>query len=301
MKKFVLLALIAVSQFAVAQTFELLGKDTINRTDVNGKRQGKWIVTNKIANKPCYTPEQKVEEGAYVDGKKTGIWTEYYCNNNMKSKITYENNRPSGYCIMYHENGKIKEEGTWKNNRWNGDYKLYYENGQVQQAFKFNTTGKREGEQTYYWENGQVMIQGNWAEGKEAGIVREYYENGDLKSEKNFEGGFLDVASVKNFEPKKPVKEVVKTTTVKDPDPTPPVVVDTKKETVNMGKPFTGEGDHTLYNTNKQISKKGYFHQNRLVDGTVYIYNSNGILTRKALYKGGKYVGDGVIEDADLK
>lgn len=297
MKKFVLLVLIAVSQITVAQTFELLGKDTINHTDVNGKRQGKWIVYNRLVNKPCYTAEQKVEEGVYADGRKTGIWTEYYCNNNMKSKITYENNRPSGYCIMYHENGKIKEEGMWKNNRWTGDYKLYYENGQVQQSFKFNTTGKREGEQKYYWENGKVMIEGNWAEGKEAGIVREYYENGDLKSEKNFEGGFLDVASVKIIEPKTPVKEVVKT--VKDPDPTPPVIVD-KIEKPNTGT-FNGEGEHTLFNANKQISKKGNFHLNRLVDGKVYIYNSNGILTRIALYKGGKYIGDGVIEDSDLK
>lgn len=299
MKKFVLLVLIVVSQIAVAQTFELMGKDTINLTDANGKRQGKWIVYNRLVNKPCYAPDQKVEEGVYAEGRKAGIWTEYYCNNNMKSKITYENNRPNGYAIMYHENGKIKEEGLWKNNRWVGDYKLYYENGQVQQAFKFNTTGKREGDQKYYWENGKVMIEGNWAEGKEAGIVREYYENGDLKSEKNFEGGFLDVASVKIIEPKTPVKEVIKA--VKDPDPAPPVVVDVKKETVNAGKPFNGEGDHTLYNTNKQISKKGYFHQNRLMDGKVYIYNSNGILTRIALYKGGKYVGDGVIEDSDLK
>lgn len=298
MKKFVLLLFVIVAKLVSAQTFELVGKDTINLTDAAGKRQGKWIVTNKIANKPCYTPEQKVEEGVYVDGRKTGLWKEYYCNNNLKSEITFENNRPSGYAKMYHENGKIKEEGLWKNNRWVGDYKLYYENGQVQQAFKFNTTGKREGDQKYFYENGQKMIEGNWAEGKEAGIVREYYENGDLKSEKNFEGGFLDVASVKNFEPKQPVKEVVKQT-VKDPDPTPPVTVE-KVEKPNSGT-FNGEGQHTLYNANKQISKKGLFHSNRLVDGKVYIYSSNGILTRIALYKNGKYVGDGVIEDSDLK
>jgi antitoxin component YwqK of YwqJK toxin-antitoxin module len=296
MKKIVLLVLIVVSKLTFAQTFELLNnKDTINLTDINGKRQGKWIITNKLVNKPCYTADQKVEEGTYVDGKKTGIWVEYYCNNNMKSKITYENNRPSGYAIMYHENSKIKEEGLWKNNRWVGDYKLYYENGQVQQAFKFNTTGKREGEQKYFYENGQTMIEGNWAEGKEAGILREYYENGDLKSEKNFAEGYLDVASVKNFEPKQPVKETK--VAVKDPDPTPPIVVDKVKEVVNAGKPFNGEGKWTLYNPNKQISKDGVFHQNRLIDGKVYIYNPNGILTRIALYKEGKYVGDGVIEE----
>lgn len=298
MKKIVLVILIIASKFIAAQTFELgPNKDTINYTDALGKRQGKWIVSNKLLNKPCYTADQTVEEGMYADGKKTGIWKEYYCNKNLKSEITYENNRPNGYAIMYHENGKKKEEGLWKNNRWVGDYKLYYENGQVQQAFKFNPTGKREGEQKYFYDNGKTMIEGSWAEGKEAGIVREYYENGDLKSEKNFADGFLDVASVKNFEPKKPIKETVKEIVVKDPDPTPDVVVDKKTEVVNSGKPFDGEGKWKLYNVNKQVSKDGIFHQNKLIDGKVYNYNSNGILIRIALYKGGKYVGDGVLEE----
>ncbi len=288
--------LMIASKLVVAQTFELInGKDTINLTDVAGKRQGKWIVTNKLVNKPCYTADQKVEEGKYTDGKKTGIWKEFYCNNNLKSEITYENNRPSGYAKMYHENGKMKEEGLWKNNRWVGDYKLYYENGQVQQAFKFNTSGKREGEQKYFYDNGQTMIEGSWAEGKESGMLREYYENGDIRSEKNFADGFMDVASVKNFEPKKPiVKETVKEV-IKDPTPIAPV--DVKKEVVNSGKPFDGEGYYKLYNSNKQVSKDGTFHKNKLTDGKHYIYNTNGILTRIALYKDGKYVGDGVIEE----
>jgi antitoxin component YwqK of YwqJK toxin-antitoxin module len=297
MKKVVLLTLIIISKIVFAQTFELVNNDTINLTDVSGKKQGKWIVTNKILHKPCYTDDQKVEEGTYVDSKKTGVWAEYYCNNNLKSKITYENNRPNGYATMYHENGKPKEEGLWKNNRWVGDYKLYYENGQVQQAFKFSTTGKRAGDQKYYYENGQTMIEGAWAEGKEAGILREYYENGDLKSEKNFADGFLDVASVKTFEPKKPiVKEVVKEVVV-DPIKVAPIVVDNKIEKVNIGKPFDGEGQWKLYNMNKQVSKDGIFHKNKLMDGKVYIYDSNGILTRIALYKDAKYIGDSVIEE----
>ncbi|MCE9538190.1 MAG: toxin-antitoxin system YwqK family antitoxin [Bacteroidetes bacterium] len=297
MKKVFLIVLIIASNLAFAQTYEMAGTDTINLTDVSGKKQGKWIVTNKMVHKPCYTDDQKVEEGIFESSKKIGIWTEYYCNNNLKSKITYENNRPNGYAIMYHENGKPKEEGLWKNNRWVGDYKLYYENGQVQQAFKFNTTGKRAGDQKYYYENGQTMIEGSWAEGKEAGILKEYYENGDLKSEKNFADGFLDVASVKTYEPKKPIiKEVVKEVVV-DPIKVAPIEVDKGIEKVNSGKPFDGEGKWKLYNKNKQVSKDGVFHSNKLIDGKVYIYNTNGILTRIALYKGGKYIGDSVIEE----
>lgn len=292
MKKVVLILLFITCKIAIAQSYILVNNDTVNFTDVGGKKQGKWIILNKEVHKPCYTDDQKVEEGKFVDSKKTGIWKEYYCNNNVKSVITYENNRPSGYAKMYHDNGKIKEEGMWKNNRWVGDYKLYYENGQVQQAFKFNPTGKREGEQVYYHENGQVMIEGNWAEGKEAGLLKEYYENGDIKSEKNFNGGTLDIATAKTYEPKKPIPE--KTPDVKVE--APPVIA-AKNEKDNLGKVFNGEGYWKLYNTNKQVSKDGTFSKNRLMDGKVYSYNADGILTRIAVYKDGKYVGDSVIEE----
>jgi antitoxin component YwqK of YwqJK toxin-antitoxin module len=291
MKKAVLILLFITCKIALAQSSGLVGKDTLNFTDPAGKKQGKWIILNKDVHKPDYTDDQKVEEGRYIDSKKTGIWKEYYPNNNVKSVITYENNRPSGYAKMYHDNGKIKEEGMWKNNRWVGDYKLYYDNGQVQQAFKFDATGKRAGQQQYFYENGQVMIEGNWNGGKESGLLKEYYENGDIKSEKNFNDGNIDPATSKTYEPKKPI--------VRKPEEkleAPPVTIQ-KNEKDNLGKVFNGEGYWKLYNANKQVSKDGTFSRNRLMDGKVYYYNSDGILTRIAVFKDGKYVGDSVIEE----
>ena len=41
----------------------------------------------------------------------------------------------------------------------------------------------------------------------------------------------------------------------------------------------------------------GYVPKNRLIDGKVYFYDTDGILTRIAVYKGGKYVGDAVVEE----
>ena len=135
------------------------------------------------------------------------------------------------------------------------------------------------------------MIEGNWAEGKEAGPLTEYYENGDVKSVKNFNGGTLDIASVKTYEPKKPIAKTAPDVKVESP----PIVV-SKNETVNIGK-FNGEGYWKLYNQNKQVSKDGVFSKNRMIDGKVYSYSSDGILTRIAVYKGGKYIGDSVIEE----
>lgn len=293
MKKVTLILLFITCKIGLAQSYELFNKDTINFTDVEGKRQGKWIIFNKIKKLPNYSPDAKVEEGKYTDSKKVGAWIEYYPNGKLKNKITFENGRPNGYAIMYHENGKISEEGMWKNNRWVGDYKMYYENGQVMQEFKFNASGKREGPQKYYYENGQVMIEGNWADGKESGIVKEYYENGDIKAEKNFASGTLDPATTKTYQPKKPLP--------KDPDELKkpqPVLVNNTTETAVTAPKQQGplNGNHTLLNKNKQPSKVGYFENNKLIDGKVFYYTEDGILTRIAVYKDGRYVGDTVEE-----
>jgi antitoxin component YwqK of YwqJK toxin-antitoxin module len=295
MKKAFLVLLFIACKIIIAQS-SVRSDTTLNFIDTQGKRQGKWVILNKDLHRPEYKDDQKVEEGKFLDSKKFGPWKEYYPNNVVKSVITYENNRPNGYAKMYHDNGKIKEEGTWKNNRWVGDYKLYYENGQVQQAFSFNTSGKREGVQKYYHENGKVMIEGSWEEGKEAGVVKEYYENGDIKSEKNFNGGTLDIASTKTYEPKKPIAPKKEEAEPVEAAEAVPVVVQ-KTEKDNLGKIFNGEGYWKLYNSNKQVSKDGTFKKSRLVEGKIYHYNADGILTRISVYKDGKYVGDAVIEE----
>jgi antitoxin component YwqK of YwqJK toxin-antitoxin module len=237
-----------------------------------------------------------VEEGKFVDGKRVGIWKEYYCNKSLKSKINYENNHPSGYAIMYHDNGKIKEEGLRMNDRWVGDYKLYFSNGQVQQAFTFVASGKREGPQQYFYENGRVMIDGTWVKGEKNGVLTEYYENGNIKSQKTFNAGHLDTASVIVYKPKTPLKETP-TEIAAEEVPALPVLVQ-KNEKSDLGKTFTGEGYWKLYNANNQITKDGNFKKNRLVDGKIYFYNAAGALTRIAIYKEGKYIGDSLIEES---
>ena len=299
MKKIYLILIFLVYQISrgQSQSFEMggsTGKDTMNVIDALGKKQGKWIVKGKHKPGTCFAPDQKIEEGKYTDNRKIGKWIEYYCNGNMKNQLTFQNGRPDGYAIMYHESGKISEEGNWKNNRWTGPYKLYYENGQPQHEFNFNASGKREGAVKYLYENGQVAIEGNFVNGKEAGVITEYHENGDLKATKTYNDGAVDVASIKEFEPKKPIVKI------KDAplDNAPKLAVVKPDEKVN-GVATRGplNGQNTTYNKNKQIAKDGIFKDNRLIDGKDYIYDGNGILQRIAKYRGGAYVGDAPIEN----
>lgn len=301
MKNFASILILVCSVGLVrSQSYEIFGKDTINKIDAEGKKQNKWIVMGKHKPGSCYKPDQKAEEGKYKDNKKIDIWVEYYCNSNMKNKLTFANGRPDGYAQMFHENGKISEEGNWKNNRWVGKYRLYYDNGQVQHEFVFNQTGKREGQQKYYYDNGQLAIEGNFANGKESGIIKEYYENGDQKAEKNFADGNVDVASIKEFQPKKPIAP--KSENPADNAPALKVKDDERpNEAAKKGVPAKGpmvlNGQYTLYNRNKQITKDGVFKDNRFMEGKAYIYDDNGILQRVAVYKDGMYVGDTQVEN----
>ncbi len=277
-----------------SQSWELYGKDTINKIDADGKKQAKWVLMGKHKPGTCYQTDQKAEEGKYKDNRKADVWIEYYCNSNMKNKLTFVNGRPDGYAQMFHENGKISEEGNWKNNRWVGNYKLYYDNGQIQHEFIFGPTGKRDGPQKYFYDNGQLAIEGSFSNGKESGLIKEYYENGDQKAEKNFADGLVDIASIKEFQPKKPIQPKSEI-----PAENAPVVKVREDERPNEAAkkgaskgPLVLNGQFTLYNKNKQLTKDGVFKDNRFLDGKAYIYNDNGILTRVAMYKNGIYIGD---------
>ena len=61
--------------------------------------------------------------------------------------------------------------------------------------------------------------------------------------------------------------------------------------------PIILNGQHVIYNKNKQKSKDGIFKENRLKERKNYIYDSNCILKRIEIYKNGAYVGDAQIED----
>ena len=295
---FILIFLVYQISQAQSQSYEFggpSGKDTINLIDALGKKQGQWILKGKHKPGSCYAEDQVAEKGKYSDNRKVGKWLEFYCNGNMKNQLTFQNGRTDGYAIMYHENGKVSEEGIWKNNRWTGPYKLYYENGQPQHEFNFNASGKREGPVKYFYENGQLAIEGSFVNGKEAGVIKEYHENGDLKAEKTYNDGNVDVASIKEFEPKKPIVKIKESPI----DNAPKVVLkpDEKPNGVTSKGPMVLNGQNITYNKNKQITKDGVFDNNRLMDGKAYIYDENGILQRIAKYKNGIYVGDAPIEN----
>jgi antitoxin component YwqK of YwqJK toxin-antitoxin module len=259
--------------------------------DVMGKKQGKWALYGKHKQNQCYAPTQIAETGNYQDNRKKGEWIEYFCNGNTKNKIMFVNGRQDGHAMLYFENGKLKEEGNWKSNRWVGAYKLYYDNGQVQHDFTFNNTGHREGVATYMHPNGKLALQGVFKDGKESGVFKEWNEDGKLKAEKSYADGQVDMASIKIYETPTPEKMEAL------PNAPKAIVKADEKEVLATAGSKILNGQHTLYNGNKQIAKSGLFKDNRLMEGKSYDYDDNGILKRITVYKNGIYVGDAPVEN----
>lgn len=87
--------------------------DTINQKDSLHKKQGYWKIYAYMRNEPGYKPDEIIEEGYYLNDRKTGLWIKYYPGGKIKSKINYQYGRAYGYFEVYYSNGCMEESGEW--------------------------------------------------------------------------------------------------------------------------------------------------------------------------------------------
>lgn len=229
-----------------------------------------------------YEANQLVEEGEYLNNKKTGIWTKYYPNGNKKHELTFANNIANGYAKIYYRSGQLQEEGIWKMNRWAGEYKYYFEDGTLKYDWNYNESGKREGQQLYFHENGMLMYIGEWKGGKEAGELVEYYEDGSIKAKRYFDDGSVIPEKTVNLVEGKEYDENIKKYSGK-PQPR------------QLGRGEIVDGYNKLMNPDGTVSKEGTFKDKKLVEGKVYVYE-NGKVVKAIIYEGGKRIGEEAID-----
>lgn len=285
-----------------------------NTTDANGLRQGYWVIKGYMTPDVNYDANEVVEEGSFVDNRKEGLWKHYMPNGELRSEIHYVRNRPNGPYTIYYTNGQIEEQGNWSKSRNTGTFKRFYENGNPQQIFAFSDNGKRNGVQQYFHENGQLELEVNIVNGKEEGLMSRYYANGALKEEKDLSGGMLEHGSIRRFDRNGNPADQVEAPDVDTPAElegeveTEEILVDIPKDAPkteaaadepNGAHSFRPNGYNILYNHNRQLTQIGDFRNGRLWDGKWHRYNTDGILVRIEVYKAGRYVGTGVLEEDD--
>lgn len=84
--------------------------DTLNRVDLNGKKQGPWVIhMDELRGEPGYD-----EQGYFADDKKAGVWVRFSL---MGDKIAVENFRwgsLNGKNQYFNRTGALIREETWR-------------------------------------------------------------------------------------------------------------------------------------------------------------------------------------------
>ncbi len=264
-----------------------------NLTDTNGHRQGYWKITGAISIEEGYRNNQLIEEGKYLNNKREGVWKKYFPTGNIQSEITYEGNHPLGTYKIFYPEGEVEEKGLWRVNRNTGNFIRYHENGKVAQKFNFNESGKRQGIQEYFYENGNIQMSVELENGVLHGKMKTFYSDGSPRQEKRMTNGEVEEESVVNYKPRTKVKV----------DASMPDIPRKEMRPATSDKPnlaeFKSSGFNTLYNINKQVTQVGKFINGRMWEGKWYRYDDNGLLRRVEIYKDGRFIGYGIIDDSN--
>lgn len=260
--------------------------DKLNKTDGEGRKQGKWIYFGKDRPEDGYPAEGKIEEGAYKDDRKEGVWIKYH-NDGVTPRLKgdYINNRPQGSYVKYHPNGKIKEKGSFERNQYRDSLIRFNENGKVEYEANYNGEGKEQGKIKYYYANGQIEFEYTAQNGNPTGNATRYYENGDVKEIIQYAAD----GSVEKSETKEMVNPSVKVVDPSASKETAPKIATPRTK----GVAFLPNGYNKVYNSNDEIWLDGVFKSSNLWEGKVYEYDKDGILLKVKVFKGGVYHSDG--------
>ena len=84
--------------------------DTLNCTDINNLRQGKWVIKyDEVRGEPGYE-----EEGEYKDGKKEGVWRKFSLQGDMIAIENYRWGYKNGLSQYFTPNGELIREESWR-------------------------------------------------------------------------------------------------------------------------------------------------------------------------------------------
>ncbi|MDB5144432.1 MAG: hypothetical protein JWQ66_3145 [Mucilaginibacter sp.] len=99
----------------------------------NGKLKEEICQENGVYHERGYDIEGNILGESIIDkeGKKQGLYKEYFINGKIKIIAQYSDDSLNGVLKAYFENGNIKQEAVYSNGKKNGYYKLYYSNNKL--------------------------------------------------------------------------------------------------------------------------------------------------------------------------
>jgi len=257
-----------------------------NKTDPEGKKQGKWVYYGKDRPNEGYPTEGKIEEGPYKDDRKEGTWVKYY-NDGVTPKLKgeYKNNRPEGAYVKINPKGIIIEKGVFVKGKYIDSLVRYDQAGNLEYLGYYNENGVESGKIKFFYPNGQLAFEYNSDNGKTKGKAVRYFENGDIKEILYYNAS----GELEKSEQKEMVNPAIVIKETGPPKEKAPSIGTPKTK----GAKFQPNGYNKIYNSNEEIWQDGEFKNAQLWSGKLYEYDRDGILLKVKVFKDGVYHSDG--------
>lgn len=112
MRYFLLIfTLLSMNGYSQCKTFIIGVKgDTLNCTDNNGKKQGRWVIQMpELRGEPGYE-----EQGIFVNDKKEGTWQQFSLQGDLMAIENYRWGNKNGRCFYFTRFGQPLREENWK-------------------------------------------------------------------------------------------------------------------------------------------------------------------------------------------
>jgi antitoxin component YwqK of YwqJK toxin-antitoxin module len=119
---------------------------------------------------------------SYQNGKKNGIFLEYYRNGNLKYKKKYKNDQLIDTACFYHKNGNLSQLQILKDGLKVGCWKKFNENGNVFSELNFKDDELHGACNTYTYKTLKPLACLNYKDGNLHGEQKRFYSNGKPRS-----------------------------------------------------------------------------------------------------------------------
>src|SRR5690606_11564941 len=148
-------------------------------------KSGNVVSDTKVKSKQevkFHYPDGTVRwEGMLDNGKRTGLWKEYYRNGLLKSELNYKDSKLNGEGKEYYYNGKVRKEMNFSDGKYHGKYREYYRNGQLYKS-AWHENGDGYGDIYFYEPDGTLETKYTLMKNKVVGKLYNYNVEGNVSS-----------------------------------------------------------------------------------------------------------------------
>ncbi len=128
-------------------------------------------------------------QGDYLNGQRTGTWTEYSQTGMPKTITTYVDGIQQGAYFEIDDRGQLQKVAYYGNGQLNGDWKQFNHTRIKEERHYAN--GKIDGMVKIYYDNGKILEEGQYAKGLRNGISKWYDQEGNVTIEYEYNNGEL--------------------------------------------------------------------------------------------------------------